>query len=68
MELGKFIQQNNEQWGTYKAFIPNTFPPKGGFGFPESLVKQDAKAQHFVSTLNGITKLLPDVDFLEIDF
>ncbi|KKQ21231.1 MAG: Filamentation induced by cAMP protein Fic [Candidatus Nomurabacteria bacterium GW2011_GWA1_37_20] len=63
MELGKFIQQNNEQWGKYNAFIPNPFPPKGGFGFPESLIKQDAQAQHFVSTLNGITKLLPDVDF-----
>jgi len=63
MELGKFIQQHNKQWGTYKAFIPNTFPPKGGFNFPESLIKQDAQAQHLVSKLDGITQLLPDVDF-----
>jgi Fic family protein len=63
MELGKFIQQKNEQWGTYRAFVPNPFPPKGGFGFPESLIKQDAQAQHLVSKLDGITQLLPDVDF-----
>lgn len=63
MELGRFIQQKNEQWGTYNAFFPNPFPPKGGFGFPESLIKQDAQAQHLVSKLDGITQLLPDVDF-----
>lgn len=63
MELGKFIQQNNPQYGKYKAFVPHPFPPKGGFGFSESLIKQDAQAQHLVSKLDGITQLLPDVDF-----
>src|SRR3989344_8883156 len=63
MELGKFIQQKSEQWGIYKAFIFNPFPPKGGFGFSSSLIKQDARAQHLVSKLDGITQLLPDVDF-----
>lgn len=63
MELGKYIQQNSQQWGKYNAFVPHPFPPKGGFGLHEDLTKQDAQAQHFVSTLNGITKLLPDVDF-----
>lgn len=63
MELGKFIQQKDNQWGTYKAFVPNPFPPKDGFRFSPELIKQDAKAQHFVSKLDGITKLLPDVDF-----
>lgn len=63
MELGKFIQQKSDQWGMYKAFIPNLFPPKGGFSFPENLIKQDAQAQHSVSKLDGITQLLPDVDF-----
>lgn len=63
MELGKYIQQNSQQWGKYNAFVLHTFPPKGGFGLSEDLTKQDAQAQHFVSTLNGITKLLPDVDF-----
>lgn len=63
MEIGKFIQQKNGQWGTYKAFMPNSFPPKQGFGFSEALIKQDAQAQHLVSKLDGITQLLPDVDF-----
>lgn len=63
MELGKFTQQNSDQWGKYNAFVPNSFPPQGGFGFPESLIKQDAQAQHLVSKLDGITQLLPDVDF-----
>lgn len=63
MELGRIIQQNTKENGKYSAFIPNSFPPKSGFGFPESLVKQDAQAQHLVSKLDGITQLLPDVDF-----
>src|SRR3989338_347557 len=63
MKIGKYIYHKDAQWGTYKSFFPNPFPPVDGFGFPESLIKQDAQAQHFVSTLNGITKLLPDVDF-----
>lgn len=63
MELGKFIQQKDSQWGTYFAFVPNPFPPKGGFEISPILIKQDSQAQHWVSTLNGITRLLPDVDF-----
>lgn len=63
MELGKTIQQKETRWGTYRAFIPNPFPPKGGFDIPPLLVKHDAQTQHQVSTLNGITRLLPDVDF-----
>lgn len=63
MELGKFIQQKDDQWGTYKAFVPHPFPPQDGFGLSPDLIKQDAKAQHLVSKLDGITQLLPDVDF-----
>ena len=63
MELGKLIQQNSDQWGKYNAFVPHSFPPKSGFGFPENLIKQDAQAQHLVSKLDGITQLLPGVDF-----
>ncbi|MFW5853176.1 MAG: Fic family protein [Patescibacteria group bacterium] len=63
MKLGNFIQQKDGQWGVYKAFIPTPFPPKGGFNFSPELIKQDSKAQHFVSKLDGITQLLPDVDF-----
>ncbi|QQS15411.1 MAG: Fic family protein [Candidatus Moraniibacteriota bacterium] len=63
MILGKFIRQNTGSIGEYKAFIPDKFPPKGGFSFSPDIVKQDAKAQHLVSKLDGITQLLPDVDF-----
>ena len=63
MELGRYIQQKSEQWGVYKAFIPHSFPPKGGFGFPENLIKQDAQAQHLVSKLDGISKIFSDVEF-----
>ncbi|HVM73835.1 MAG TPA: Fic family protein [Candidatus Paceibacterota bacterium] len=62
MQLGKFIQQKDSQWGTYKAFVPDPFPHKEGFGLSADLIKQDAKAQHLVSKLDGITQLLPDVD------
>lgn len=63
MILGRFIQQKSGEVGSYKAFIPDSFPPKEGFAFPWDIVKQDAKAQHLVSKLDGITQLLPDVDF-----
>lgn len=63
MILGKLIQQKDDQWGNYKAYIPNPFPPRDGFSLPEELTKQDAQTQHLVSKLDGITQLLPDVDF-----
>jgi len=63
MELGRYISQKDSQWGSYKAFIPHPFPPKGGFAIPQDIIVQDAKAQHLVSKLDGITQILPDVDF-----
>ncbi len=63
MILGKFVQQKDEQWGVYKAFVPDIFPPKSGFNLSSDILKADAQVQHFVSKLDGITQLLPDVDF-----
>ncbi|NQV13689.1 MAG: Fic family protein [Parcubacteria group bacterium] len=63
MELGRYIQQKSKQWSLYKAFVPHSFPPKEGFDIPQSIIKQDAQAQHLVSKLDGVTQLLPDVDF-----
>jgi len=63
MEIGKYIQQTNEKGMKFRAFIPHPFPPKIGFGLSENLVKQDYQAQHLVSKLDGITQLLPDIDF-----
>ncbi|MEX2054580.1 MAG: Fic family protein [Candidatus Andersenbacteria bacterium] len=63
MILGKMVHQKNDQWGAYKAFVPDHFPPSAGFSFLADLIKHDARAQHLVSKLDGITQLLPDVDF-----
>lgn len=63
MILGRFIQQKSGSTDAYKAFIPDPFPPRGKFVFSSDMIKQDAKAQHLVSKLDGITQLLPDVDF-----
>lgn len=61
--LGKLVKQQSKQWGAYNAFVPDSFPPKKGFSLSPFMIKKDAQAQHFVSTLNGITRLLPDKDF-----
>lgn len=63
ISLGKLVQQESKQWGKYKAFIPNEFPPRKGFSLDSSMIKKDAQSQHQVSTLNGITRLLPDKNF-----
>ena len=63
ISLGKLVQQKSRQWGAYKAFVPNMFPPSKGFSLDSSMIKKDSQAQHHVSTLNGIIRLLPDKDF-----
>src|SRR3989338_807385 len=63
MKIGKYIYHKDAQWGTYKSFFPNPFPPVDGFNLLPELIKMDSRAQHFVSKLDGITQLLPDVDF-----
>jgi len=47
----------------YKAFIPAPFPPAEGFAFDGALVKKASEATRLVGKLDGITKLLPDLDF-----
>ncbi len=59
IEIGKNIQQ---QQG-FKAFIPNPFPPKGGFDFNSEILKKNNEATRLLGKLDGITKLLPDADF-----
>ena len=51
------------QPGGFKAFIPNPFPPKGGFGFDPRIFKKNNEATRLLGKLDGITKLLPDSDF-----
>ncbi|HOZ53482.1 MAG TPA: Fic family protein [bacterium] len=59
IEIGKNIQQING----HKAFIPNKFPPREGFSFSSSILKKNEHATRLLGKLDGITKLLPDIDF-----
>ena len=59
IEIGKNIQQIED----FKAFIPNPFPPKGGFDFNSVILKKNDQATRLLGKLDGITKLLPDADF-----
>lgn len=59
MELGKYVQQKNG----FKAFIPNSFPPKNSFVFNAKTLKKNDQATRLVGKLDGIIKLLPDADF-----
>src|SRR3989339_1759351 len=59
LELGKFINQVQG----FKAFVPNYFPPKGGFDFSPNIIKKNDEATRLLGKLDGITKLLPDADF-----
>ena len=59
LEMGKYRRQP----GGYSAFIPHPYPPKNGFEFSSSLYKKNNIATRLVGKLDGITALLPDVDF-----
>jgi len=59
IEIGKNIQQKEG----FKAFVPNSFPPKDGFAFGSPLLKKNDQATRLLGKLDGITKLLPDADF-----
>jgi Fic family protein len=59
MTIGEFKQQPDG----YKAFIPNEFPPRAGFQFSQGLLLKHSEAERLLGKLDGITQLLPDVDF-----
>ncbi len=59
IKIGELIQQKEG----FKAFIPAPFPPKGGFEFDPKVLKKSGEATRLLGKLDGITKLLPDVDF-----
>jgi hypothetical protein len=62
IEIGKLMQQP----GGVKAFIPSPFPPKDGFHFVPLILKKNDQATRLLGKLDGITKLLPDVDFFTL--
>jgi Fic family protein len=47
----------------FKAFIPYPFPPKDGFSFDPPILKKSDEATRLLGKLDGITKLLPDMDY-----
>ena len=47
----------------YTTFIPSPFPPAAGFTFDGSIIKKASEATRLVGKLDGITQLLPDLDF-----
>ncbi|APH13071.1 hypothetical protein ASJ33_07840 [Dehalococcoides mccartyi] len=59
IQIGRYIQQ----LGGFKAFIPSPFPPPEGFAFRQATIKKSIQATHLLGKLDGITQLLPDVDF-----
>ncbi|MBU4512864.1 Fic family protein [Patescibacteria group bacterium] len=52
-----------EQKAGFKAFVPHPFPPKTGFDFDSKILKKNNEAARLLGKLDGITQLLPDIDF-----
>jgi Fic family protein len=59
MKIGKLIQQPTG----YKAFIPDKFPPEKPIILNPKTQQLHAKAVLMLGKLDGITQLLPDLDF-----
>ncbi|MEI7498580.1 MAG: Fic family protein [Candidatus Falkowbacteria bacterium] len=64
MQIGKYIKQKEG----HRAFIPNPFPPEGGFAISPKLYKRHEDAIRLVGKLDGITRLLPDKNFFLLMF
>jgi len=59
MKIGRLIQQPSG----YKAFIPDKFPPENALIFNSKSQQLHARAALMLGKLDGITQLLPDLDF-----
>jgi Fic family protein len=59
VNLGTFVKQQ----AGYKAFIPAKFPPKVPIIFEPLTERLHAEAAFSLGKLDGITQLLPDLDF-----
>jgi len=57
--IGKYVQQKSG----YKAFIPEKFPPAEMSLNEPKIIKLLANANLQLGKLDGLTKLLPDIDF-----
>ena len=59
VKIGELQQQKEG----FKAFIPTHFPPRGGFEFSPIIARKNDTATRLLGKLDGITQLLPDMDF-----
>jgi Fic family protein len=59
INIGRYIQQK----GNFKAFIPEQFPPKGLIFNEPKIIKLLSEANLLLGKLDGIAKLLPDINF-----
>lgn len=59
MKIGNIVQQSTG----YKAFIPDKFPPVEPIVLNSKTQQLHAKAVLMLGKLDGITQLLPDLDF-----
>ncbi len=57
--IGRYIQQK----GNFKAFIPEPFPPKGLSYNNAQTIRLLSEANLLIGKLDGIAKLLPDINF-----
>ncbi len=57
--IGKYIQQPEG----FKAFIPHAFPNKKLLNLSPEIIQKNSQASLLLGKLDGITQLLPDVDF-----
>lgn len=57
--IGRYVQQK----GNFKAFIPEPFPPKGLSYNNAQTIRLLSQANLLVGKLDGIAKLLPDINF-----
>lgn len=59
MKIGRLIKQPTG----YKAFIPDKFPPEQSINLNPKTQQLHAKASLMLGKLDGVTQLLPDLDF-----
>lgn len=47
----------------YTAFVPNLFPNNELFNIPQNLINKAAEAERLLGKLDGITQILPNMEF-----
>ncbi len=57
------IGRTGKQASGYKAFVLEKFPPKDSFEFSPKIIQKASNATLLLGKLDGITQLLPDLDF-----